>query len=104
MTDPWADDGDQLSFADLFDADERRAWAARRRCKHCYVWGRDERSGKFFIACAHGCGSIRHMWDSPDPDGDYRRMKDTQEAFRIAHRNGCPRDIGRETRVKPWKI
>ena len=92
---PWDEESHQDSFDDLLFAEERVAWAARRKCRHCYVWGHDSSSGMFFIACAHGCGSIRHQWKSVDHDGDLRRVKATQEAYAIAHAHGCPRDTSR---------
>ena len=106
MTDPdddqtgsWSgssDEGSQDTFDDVLFAEERQAWARRRRCRHCYIWAYDKKSDEFMIACAHGCGSIRHKWKSVDPDGDRRRVKATQEAFMIAHAyGGCPRDISR---------
>lgn len=96
--DPWADDDETMqdSFDDLLFAEERQAWAKRRRCRHCYVWMHDASTNEFAIVCAHGCGSIRHKWRSVDVPGDMKRMKATQEAFMIAHAHGgCPRDTSR---------
>lgn len=93
---PWnEDESGQESFDDLMFEEERVAWAARRKCRHCYVWGYNETNDTFFIACAHGCGSIRHQWKSLDPDGDRKRVKETQSAYAIAHAYGCPRDMNR---------
>jgi hypothetical protein len=91
--DPWADEEnwEQGTFDDFIDAEERKEWMKRRRCMHCYVWAFDASTQEFLIACAHGCGSIRNRWTSVDFAGDTRRVKSSQEAFMISHRNGCPR-------------
>lgn len=89
-------DDDQDTFDDLLSSEERLAWARRRRCRHCYVWVYDAKADRFAVACAHGCGAVRHAWTSIDPDGDMRRVKASREAFVIAHANGtCPRDENR---------
>ena len=93
--DSWAEGPEQESFDDLLFAEERAQWAQQRRCFHCYVWGYNENEDMFYIACAHGCGSVRHKWHSPDPKGDMKRVKATREAYMIAHAHGCPRDSNR---------
>lgn len=95
-TDPWADEEnwEQGSFDDFIDFEERKEWMRRRKCLHCYVWAFDASTQQFMIACAHGCGSIRHRWTSPDFEGDSRRVKSSQEAFMISHARGCPRRTG----------
>lgn len=88
-------DNGQDSFDDVLFAEDRQKWARQRKCAHCYVWMYNSSRDMFAVACAHGCGSVRHEWKSADKEGDMARVKATQEAFVIAHAHGCPRDLSR---------
>lgn len=100
--DPWADEAnwEQGSFDDYVDEEERKQWMRRRKCRHCYVWSFNATTDEFVVACAHGCGSIRHRWRTVDREGDEKRMRQSQEAFVIAHARGCPRRQERPQNVR----
>jgi hypothetical protein len=87
----WEEDLLQENFDDLLYAEERKAWVRRKKCKHCYVWGYSEEEEMFFIACVHGCGSVRHKWRSQNKEKDMSQLEKNKEAYIISHAQGCPR-------------
>jgi len=73
-------------------ADEPQIGAQKRNCVHCFVVVFDEESSMVVTVCAHKCGAVKDRRGSIHPDSDREKARRTQEAFRLSHVRGCPRD------------
>lgn len=72
--------------------DKPQVGAQSHNCIHCFVVVFDESSQMVATVCAHKCGAVKDKRPSLDAAGDKDKARRTQEAFRLSHVRGCPRD------------